>query len=287
MKKIVLNFKLYIFGIFVILMQSCNTQYRVWVGENKEQKIFNLAYGENKHQKMDIFLPSDYKKSNPPVIIVHGGAWKRGSKEHMIMIQKYLHRKSIPTININYRLVKKGITYKDQLDDIEASIKKFNEYSGKTQLPKDQFIILGESSGAHLALLYGYEHPEIIQKIISLSGPTDFYSEQFLNSTYSRYVLFTIEDVVGAKYDRNNVPNEFREASPIYKVSNVPTLHFQGDSDLLVSRKQGIALDSVLKEKNIEHRFIYMKNTGHTPRFFSKKKREKLILPAILEWIRK
>lgn len=287
MKKIVLHYQFYIFGLFVFLLQSCNTQYRVWVGENNEQKIFNLAYGENKHQKMDVFLPSDYKKSKPAVIIVHGGAWKRGRKEHMIMIQKYLHRKSIPTININYRLVKKGITYKDQLQDIAFAIKKFNQYAQKTQLPTDQYILLGESAGAHLALLYGYEHPEIIQKIISLSAPTDFYSKQFLETTYSRYALLTFEDVVGVKFDRHNAAQEFREASPIYNVSNVPTLLFQGDSDLLVNRKQGIALDSVLKEKNIEHRFIYMKNTGHTPRFYSKKKRENLILPAILDWIRK
>ena len=205
----------------------------------------------------------------------------------MIMIQKYLHQKNIPTVNINYRYVKRGVTYKNQLEDISAAIIKFNEFSGKTQLPNDQFILLGESAGAHLALLYGYQHPEIITKIISLSGPTDFYSKKFLETTYSRYALLTIEDVVGVKFNRENIDQKFKEASPIYQVANVPTLLFQGDQDLLVNRKQGLALDSVLTEKNVEHKLIYMKKTGHTPRFFNKRKREEIILPEILKWILK
>lgn len=287
MKKIFLNYHFWIFGVLFFALQSCNTKYRVWVGENNEQKIYNLPYGENKYQKMDVFLPANYEKEKPAVIIIHGGAWKYGRKEKMIMIQKYLHQKNIPTVNINYRLVEKGVTYKKQLEDISAAIIKFNEYAYKTQLPKDQFIILGESSGAHLALLYGYQNPEIISKIISLSAPTDFYSKQFLETTYSKYALFTIEDVVGLKFNRENIDQKFKEASPIYQVSNVPTLLFQGDQDLLVNRKQGLALDSVLTEKNVEHKLIYIKKTGHTPRFFNKRKREEIILPEILKWILK
>lgn len=286
MKKLFFNYHFWIFGL-VCLLQSCNTKYRVWVGENNEQKIYNLQYGDQKKQKMDIFLPANYAKDKPAVIIVHGGAWKRGNKEHMIMIQKYLHQKNIPTININYRLVKRNVTYKMQLEDIDSAIQKFNQFSQKTQLPDNQFIILGESAGAHLALLYGYQNPETITKIISLSGPTDFYSKKFLETTYSRYALLTIEDVVGAEFNRENIDQKFKEASPIYQVTNVPTLIFQGDQDLLVNRRQGLALDSVLTEKNIEHKLIYMMKTGHTPRFFNKRKREEIILPEILKWIKK
>lgn len=287
MKKLFLNYHYWIFGLLCFVLQSCNTKYRIWVGENNEQKIFNLKYGEEKNQNMDVFLPANFNKSKPAVLIVHGGAWKHGRKEHMIMIQNYLHEKNIPTININYRLVKKGITYKNQLKDIGSAIKKFNEYSEKTLLPNDQFIILGESAGAHLALLYGYQNPELISKIISLSGPTDFYTSQFLQTSYSRYALPTIENVVGVEFDRENIAGEFLEASPINNISNVPTLLFQGDQDLMVNRKQGLALDSVLTLKNVEHKLIYMKNTGHAPRFFNKRKREKIILPEILKWIQK
>lgn len=272
---------------FPLLLLSCNTKHRIWVGKGMEQKIFNLKYGEHRKQNMDIFLPAYYTPDTPVVLLIHGGFWKFGRKQKMIQIQNFLHRHRIPTVNINYRLVskKQKISYREQLEDIALSIEKFNSLSGNAGLMSDHYILLGESSGAHLALLYGYRNPNQVKKIISLSGPSDFYTSSFLNSVYSRYTSPTIEDVVGEKFNRKKLSEKFKEASPISQVAPVPTLIFQGDRDVLVHKNQGIALDSVLTAMEVPHRFIFMKKTGHTPRLYSKKKRDSLILPAILDWI--
>ncbi|ODS88791.1 MAG: esterase [Chryseobacterium sp. SCN 40-13] len=272
---------------FPLLLLSCNTKHRIWVGKGMEQKIFNLKYGEHRKQNMDIFLPPYYTPDTPVVLLIHGGFWKFGRKQKMIQIQNFLHRHRIPTVNINYRLVskKQKITYQEQLEDITLSIEKFNSLSGNAGLMSNHYILLGESSGAHLALLYGYRNPNQVKKIISLSGPSDFYTSGFLNSVYSRYTSPTIEDVIGEKFDRKKLSEKFKEASPISQVAAVPTLIFQGDRDFLVHKSQGIALDSVLTAMEIPHRFIFMKKTGHTPRLYSKKKRDSIILPAILDWI--
>lgn len=272
---------------FPLLLLSCNTKHRIWVGKGMEQKIFNLKYGEHRKQNMDIFLPAYYTPDTPVVLLIHGGFWKFGGKQKMIQIQNFLHRHRIPTVNINYRLVskKQKISYREQLEDIALSIEKFNSLSGNAGLMSDHYILLGESSGAHLALLYGYRNPNRVKKIISLSGPSDFYTSGFLNSVYSRYTSPTIEDVVGEKFNRKKLSEKFKEASPISQVAAVPTLIFQGDRDFLVHKSQGIALDSVLTAMEVPHRFIFMKKTGHTPRLYSKKKRDSIILPAILDWI--
>ncbi|RST26729.1 alpha/beta hydrolase [Chryseobacterium lacus] len=272
---------------FPLLLLSCNTKHRIWVGKGMEQKIFNLKYGEHRKQNMDIFLPPYYTPDTHVVLLIHGGFWKFGRKQKMIQIQNFLHRHRIPTVNINYRLVskKQKITYREQLEDIALSIEKFNSLSGNAGLMSDHYILLGESSGAHLALLYGYRNPNQVKKIISLSGPSDFYTSGFLNSVYSRYTSPTIEDVIGEKFDRKKLSEKFKEASPISQVAAVPTLIFQGDRDFLVHKSQGIALDSVLTAMEVPHRFIFMKKTGHTPRLYSKKKRDSIILPAILDWI--
>lgn len=287
MKKLILKYHFFVLGLISFVLHSCNTKFRVWVGTNNEQKIYNLKYGEDKKQKMDVFLPSEYPENSSIVLLIHGGAWKYGRKEHMIQIQKMLFNHNIPSININYRLVSKSkkITYREQLEDINAVITKFNELAGKAELQPDNYILLGESAGGHLALLYGYQHPDQIRKIISMSAPTDFYSGEYLNSFYSKYSSPTVQAVVGKKFSRKNMSEEFREASPIAHVSDVPTLIFQGNQDFLVNKKQGLALDSVLTARNIPHKLIYMKNTGHAPRFFNKKKRDSLIYPNILEWI--
>lgn len=289
MKKLILQYHFFVLGLISFILNSCNTKFRVWVGTNNEQKIYNLKYGEHKRQKMDVFLPSDYPENSPIVLIVHGGAWTLGNKEHMIQIQKMLFKNNIPSINMNYRLVSKSkkITYKQQLEDIGAVIEKFNALAEKAELQPNNYILLGESAGGHLSLLYGYQHPDQIKKIISLSGPTDFYSQEYLNSFYSKYTSPTFQKVVGTKFHRKDLSDEFKKASPIANISNVPTLLFQGNTDFLVNQKQGFALDSALTAQNIPHKFIFMKNTGHAPRFFNKKKRDSIIYPNILEWIKK
>ncbi|ANF49474.1 esterase [Chryseobacterium glaciei] len=289
MKKLVLRYHFFVLGCISFLLNSCNTKFRVWVGTDNQQKIYNLKYGEHKRQKMDIFLPTEYSSDSPVVLIVHGGAWTLGKKEHMIQVQKMLFENNIPSINMNYRLVSKSkkITYREQLEDIGFAITKFNSLAEKAELQPNNYILLGESAGAHLALLYGYQHPNEIKKIISLSGPTDFYSKEYLNSFYSKYTSPTFQKVVGIKFDRKNLSEEFQKASPIANVTNVPTLLFQGNTDFLVNQHQGLSLDSVLTEKNIPHKLIFMKKTGHVPRFFNKKKRDSIIYPNILDWIKK
>lgn len=289
MKKLILRYHFFVLGCISFLLNSCNTKFRVWVGTNNQQKIYNLKYGEHKRQKMDIFLPTEYAVDSPVVLIVHGGAWTLGKKEHMIQVQKMLFENNIPSINMNYRLVSKAkkITYREQLEDIGLAINTFNSLADKAELQPNNYILLGESAGAHLALLYGYQHPNEIKKIISLSGSTDFYSKGYLNSFYSKYTSPTFQKVVGVKFDRKNMSEEFQKASPIANVTNVPTLLFQGNTDFLVNQHQGLSLDSVLTEKNIPHKLIFMKKTGHVPRFFNKKKRDSIIYPNILDWIKK
>ena len=245
MKKLILQYHFFVLGLIGFVLSSCNTRkFKVWVGTHNDQKIYNLKYGEHKRQKMDIFLPSDYPENSPVVLIVHGGAWTLGNKEHMIQIQKMLFKNNIPSINMNYRLVSKAkkITYREQLEDIGSAITKFNSLAKKAELRPDNYILLGESAGGHLALLYGYQNPDQIKKIVSLSGPTDFYSPEYLHSFYSKYSSPTIQKMVGTKFHRENLSEEFKKASPIANISNVPTLLFQGNHDFLVNQKQGLAL---------------------------------------------
>ena len=276
------------FSFFGLFLQSCTTtsKYLVINTDNQGRKIYNLPYGLESRQKMDVFLPQN-KSHFPLVVLVHGGAWKYGDKSHMRQIQQWLFQQDIPSVAINYSLVSKKITYHKQLEDIDLSLQKIFFEKENWNLSSEQLILLGESAGAHLALVYGYTHPDRISKIISLSAPTDFFSPQFLKSTYSKYALPTIEKMVGTKMNRQNPSEYFQKASPIALVSSVPTLIFQGGNDILVSSQQGYALDSVLAEKKIPHRLVFMKNAGHVPRLTNKELRDKIIYPNILEWITK
>lgn len=269
-------------GILGMIVSSCSTKYKI-VSENGAKKLYNVKYGDHKQQRMDVFLPAEYTSESPVVMIVHGGGWKFGHKEHMKMIQDFLFKNNIPSINIDYRLLKKNIRYKEQVDDISKAISKSNELAESWNLKISNYILLGESAGGHLALLYGYQNPQEIKKLISMSGPTDFYTENYQKSNYYKRSKGVFQKVVGEKYSNNL--DAFKEASPLFHVSNIPTLIFQGDRDFLVNKTQGLALDSALTSKKIPHQFVLMKNSGHVPRFI-KRKRESLIFPTILAFIK-
>lgn len=283
MKKSVI-LQLIFTAVLLALLSSCSTRYRVKNDGNFGKKIYNVKYGENKRNVMDVFLPAEYTPDTQLIMMVHGGAWIFGSKLHLRKVQKFLYRNNFPTANINYRLVNKTTTYKAALEDISKAV-QYTGNSGKDwNLASNKIILLGESAGGHLALLYGYKNEDQVQKIISLSGPADFYSQRYRNSKYFKRSHRIFQKVVGEKYN-SATAEAFKQASPVYQASNVPTLHFQGNRDFLVDVNQGLALDSALTSKNIEHRFVLMKKTGHAPRF-SKKKRDSLIYPNILDFIK-
>ncbi len=284
MKRLILNHHFWLLGILSMIFNSCSTKYKVVSENSGARKIYNLKYGEDKRNTMDVFLPEKYSSETPIVMLIHGGAWVFGNKGHVRSIQNFLMENNIPTVNINYRLVDKNTTYKTLLDDISKAFETFHSKQKEWNLNREKLILLGESAGGHLALLYGYQNPNKVEKIISLSGPTDFYSEKYLNSKYYKNSYKTFQKVVGEKYDGSDL-EAFKKSSPIYVAANVPTLHFQGTNDFLVNKEQGLALDSVLTEKKIPHQFVYMQNTGHAPRFF-KKKRENLVYPNILKFIK-
>jgi acetyl esterase/lipase len=281
------NLNFWMFPLLGLVIQSCasSKKYVIFSSDNQGQKMYNVPYGIEGRQKMDVFLPPVIN-SHPMVILVHGGAWKYGDKSHLRQIQNFLFKNQIPTAAINYRLVNKKINYKNQLEDISLAIQKINFESNNWSVRPNHFILLGESAGGHLALVYGYTHTKEILKIISLSGPTDFFSSNFLKTTYSKLAMPTIEKVVGEKMNRENPSEKFLEASPISLVNNVPTLLFQGGNDFLVPKSQAFALDSVLAAKDIPHKLVFMKNAGHAPRLTDPETRDSIIYPAILDWIK-
>ncbi len=283
MKIKLTKIQILLFG-FVTLLQSCSSSYRV-ASKNNAKKIYNLKYGEHKRNLMDVFLPANYSPNAPLVMVVHGGGWVMGSKEHMYNVRNYLFENNIPSVSINYRWVKSGITYKQQLEDLDKAVKFTLKNSEKWNLQKDKIIILGESSGGHLSLLYGYKNPEKIEKIISMSGPADLYSVNYHRNPYYKRSHKIFELVVGAKYNEQNF-EKFKEASPIAQVKNVPTLIFQGDKDYLVDESQGATLDSVLTSKGYQHQFFQMKNQGHIPRVIKPKYARETIFPEILKFIK-
>ena len=137
----------------------------------------DVSYGNDEQQKMDVYLPLVRNSKTRMMIIIHGGGWYQGDKsEFDSFVDEF--QKRLPGYafaNVNYRLVKKGGNYfPTQENDIKSAIEFLKNKSPEYNISTD-YILLGQSAGAQLALLQGYKHSDIVQPkgIISFFGPVD------------------------------------------------------------------------------------------------------------------
>lgn len=270
-------------SIFLLFfLSACNSSYRMVEKEGTTQ-YYNVAYGHHKKHKMDVFTPSSVDSAKPIVLLIHGGSWKKGDKVMLRPVQKMLLKNGFSTVNINYRLINKKIGLSEQLQDIGSSVVKSDSILNlSTNHP---YILLGESAGGQLAMLYGYHHNEKVNKIISLSGPTNLADKAYTKSVKSIFAIPVLNKLTKSNFKRRGIiPLAYKEASPYVNVTNIPTLLIHGVNDWYVNKRQAYLMDSVLLKKGVPHRLVMIKWGGHISRL-NPFLRNKFVYPAIKEWV--
>ena len=101
MKRLILNYHFWLLGILSMIFNSCSTKYKVVSENSGAKKIYNLKYGEDKRNTMDVFLPEKYSSETPIVMLIHGGAWVFGNKSHVRSIQNFLMENNVPVENLD------------------------------------------------------------------------------------------------------------------------------------------------------------------------------------------
>lgn len=253
------------------------------------QKLTDLAYGSFASSRMDVFLPAGRNAHTPFVIILHGGAWTLGHRDWGMRTQDSLAAHGIASANIDYRYADDSTThYKDLLKDIDSVIIYCAAHADEWHTRKTNFIMNGESAGAHLALLYGYTSSNSISAIIAECAPTNVADTNLLNYfSKDPNAIRVISKMVGATYIPSQLPGAaFIGASPVYHVKNIPTLFFHGTDDLTVPYNQALQLETALKNKGYTYKFVPMPGAGHDVGFNTPEGRKK-IYTEIVRWANK
>jgi acetyl esterase/lipase len=161
--------------------------------------------------------------------------------------------------NIDYRLASVSrFAIPNQTDDINNAI----SYLEKTLQYKPRFILLGNSAGGHLSMLYAYKFDQAkkVKAVINIVGPSDLSDPNF--KKYSDY-SFVEKHLVDPKSLSSNV-SMMNFASPTYWINNTsaPTLSYYGNNDQIIPLSQKAILDSLLhKSKVMNESFEF--NGGH------------------------
>ena len=224
----------------------------------------DVSYGNDAQQKMDVYLPAKRNERTRLVIIIHGGGWSAGDKSDFTnFINEFQNRLTgYALANLNYRLVTaNGNYFPTQENDILSAVEFLKSKTKDYNISQD-YIFVGISAGAHLALLQGYKHNDVLQPkgIVSFFGPVDL-ERLYDNSDAS--IPDQLKFIMNATLEANQ--NIFFESSPINYVTDksAPTLMLHGDKDVLVPIEQAYMLQQKLEANGVFNKLIVYPGEGH------------------------
>ena len=254
-----------VFFGFALLLISCKKDDAAPDHQNlAAQTSLNVSYGSDPQQTMDIYLPGGRNTDSTKVIVmVHGGAWSEGTKDdfnpYVTILRQRLPNYAI--FNINYRLATASSNaFPAQENDMKSVMNFILQKKNEFHI-SDKFILLGASSGGHMALLQAYKYSTPgIKAVIDYFGPSDMVS---LYNQASPGIQFGLQILLGGTPATNSTM--YQQSSPLNYIdaSDPPTIIFHGLSDFVVSPSQSTALQQKLQISGITNEFYTYSGLGH------------------------
>lgn len=257
---------LVISAIISFSMNSCDTSGTSATPDLTGEKKYDLSYGPDTRNKMDVYLPAHRSSQTPFVLLIHGGGWNSGDKSDFNAFQDSLMARGMASASISYRYAGSTVHYGAMMADVDAALNYCMAQAASWQTRSSDFVMSGYSAGGHMALLYSYNYDnrQKVKTVISLAGPTDMTDYSWLNYAVLVNLIGAIENMTGAVYTLNQpLPAAFAEASPIRHIRNMPTLMIHGTADVVVYYSQSQALQAQLNAMGITNKLVSINNAGH------------------------
>ncbi len=105
-------------------------------------------------------LPSDIYEAvgagpHPFVVVVHGGAWRRGERGESPWVSRTLARAGITVIDVHYRLSPES-RFPAAIGDVKCLLGRARERAAELDLDPSRAALLGRSAGGEIALVAAY-----------------------------------------------------------------------------------------------------------------------------------
>jgi acetyl esterase/lipase len=189
--------------------------------------------------KADVYIPRG-EGPFPGVVVVHGGAWRMGSRVQLAGVAQILAEHGMVAVAISYRLAPQS-KFPAQIEDCKAAVRWMRAEATRLKIDPEHIGGFGYSAGAHLVSLLGTTSPEDglegladavqqpgtrLQAVAAGGAPCDFRPLPL--------------DVDGLAFwlggTQGELPEQYRLASPAAFVTpdDPPFFFFHGESDQLV-----------------------------------------------------
>ena len=242
---------------------SGNTQ--VAINNAVAETKFNVSYGKDSMQRMDIYLPAARSEKNTrSIVLIHGGGWNAGSKNDFASYIDTL-KKRLPDFaifNVDYRLATSSTIFPTQENDVKAAIDFIAVNATEYGINKNEISLLGASAGAHLALLQAYKYHDVkIRAVIDFFGPTDLTA--MYNKPWHSMIPYLLLALTGTTPAAN--ATTYQHSSPVHFLTSesAPTLILQGGNDQIVHPAQSRLLKDKLQRAGVKHELVIYPRERH------------------------
>lgn len=241
--------------LLIILFSGCKEK-TINLGKDISfDQEMDVSYDIDPQQKLDLYIPKNKDSIKGVFVMIHGGGWKSGNKTNLTFFTLSLMQKlpDYAFANINYRLADaNSFVLPNQTNDIDSAI----DFLLKKLNTNTKFILLGNSAGAHLSMLYGYnsflnlKHHNKIKAVVNIVGPADLSDKDFANYSDYNFLEKHMTDL------QSQIPNDLTNKdipNPVYWINekSPPTISFYGNTDQLIPASQKRILDSALNKNGI------------------------------------
>src|SRR3954471_2887729 len=235
-----------------------------------------LTYVERPSGKLecDVYMPQD-KGPFPGMLIVHGGAWRVGSRVQLAAIANEFAMHGYTAVAISYRLAPQD-KFPAQIHDCQAAVRWMRSHAKDLKIDPDRIGGFGYSAGGHLVALLGTLDDDALrekdvpknapsaklQVVLAGGAPCDFR----VMPANSEQIAYWLGGSRSAK------PDVYREASPAayIKANDPPMFFFHGEIDVLVPIASPMRMVSLLKEAGDTAELYTCKGEGHVQAVFDR-----------------
>ena len=220
--------------------------------------------------RLDLSTPKGATGRLPAIVVIHGGAWRAGSRSDFDELTWRLAESGFVAATVGYRFCPEH-RFPAQVQDVKCAVRFLRAHAEELHIDPERIGAVGFSAGAHLALMLGVMDSKDglddsggsdgfsskVQAVVSYFGPTDF---ELPATDVTRPLLV---DFLGGSLDEAR--DAYRRASPVNYLDGAdpPLLLFQGTADPLVPPEHATGMADAMQQAGVAGRVELLVGAGH------------------------
>ena len=240
----------------------------------KITKDIEFAVVNNQSLKLDLYQPTK-PKGSPLVVWIHGGGWRKGTKESCYIDWLPEYGYTVASISYRYSSVAK---FPAQIHDCKGAVRWLKANAEKYGYNPKKIFVAGSSAGGHLTALMAttsqnkelegavggnLKFSSVIQGAVVYYGATDFILRSKTQPSRANAKGSVVYDLLGG--GAHEKIKAAKLASACYHVSknDAPLLIFHGNKDKTVLIDQSEAIKLRYDKIGVLAEFYTIKEAGH------------------------